>query len=60
VVFVQTDDGFVPQAVLVGRTDPTSAEILSGIEPGQRYVCANAFILKAELSKSTFAGNDDD
>lgn len=60
VVFVQTDDGFVPQAVRVGRTDPTSAEILSGIEPGQRYVCANAFILKAELSKSTFAGNDDD
>ncbi len=60
VVFIQTDEGFEPKAVRVGRTDPTSAEILSGIEPGQCYVCANAFILKAELSKSTFAGNDDD
>ena len=59
-VFVQTNDGFEPCPVQTGRTDPARVEILSGLEAGRRYVSANAFTLKAELSKDTFAGGDDD
>jgi membrane fusion protein, heavy metal efflux system len=51
VVFVQTEEGFVPRAVGLGRNDGEHAEVLSGLEPGARYVARNSFILKAELGK---------
>lgn len=51
VVFVRTDDGFAPRAVELGRSDGEHAEVLSGLEPGVRYVAKNSFILKAELGK---------
>jgi len=51
VVFVQTDDGFAPRAVELGRSDGEHAEVVSGLEPGVRYVAKNSFILKAELGK---------
>ena len=54
VVFVETDEGFVPQPVEVGRTNPTHAEILDGLEEGQPYVAQGAFILKAQLAKGAF------
>ncbi|MDE2812899.1 MAG: efflux RND transporter periplasmic adaptor subunit [Gemmatimonadota bacterium] len=54
VVFVETDEGFVPQPVQVGRTNPTHAEILDGLEVGQPYVAQGAFILKAQLAKGAF------
>ena len=54
VVFVETDEGFVPQPVQVGRTNPTHAEILDGLEEGQPYVSQGAFILKAQLAKGAF------
>ena len=54
VVFVETDEGFVPQPVEVGRTNPTHAEILDGLEAGQPYVAQGAFILKAQLAKGAF------
>ena len=54
VVFVETDEGFVPQPVQVGRTNPTHAEILDGLEEGQPYVAQGAFILKAQLAKGAF------
>jgi len=57
VVFVQKQEGFEPQPVIIGQADQTHVEIVSGLEDGQRYVAANAFSLKAELSKSSFGGH---
>lgn len=51
VVFVQTDEGFAPRAIELGRSDGKHAEVLSDLEPGARYVAKNSFILKAELGK---------
>ncbi|MFA5937759.1 MAG: efflux RND transporter periplasmic adaptor subunit [Sinimarinibacterium sp.] len=51
VVFVQTDDGFAPRPVVLGRSDGEHIEVLSGLEPGARYIAKNSFILKAELGK---------
>ena len=51
VVFVAEGDGFEARPVEIGRRDDTWAEILSGVQPGERYVAANAFILKAEIGK---------
>ncbi|MDN5850732.1 MAG: efflux RND transporter periplasmic adaptor subunit [Nitrococcus sp.] len=57
VVFVQTPEGFKPQPVEVGRSNAKLAQIVSGLKPGQSYVAANGFILKAEMLKSTFGGH---
>ena len=51
VVFVQTDEGFAPREIELGRSDGKHAEVLSGLEPGVSYVAKNSFILKAELGK---------
>ena len=54
VVFLETDEGFVPHPVEIGRTDRTHAEILSGLEVGEAYVAEGAFVLKAQLDKGAF------
>ena len=54
VVFVETDEGFAAKPVRLGQTGTTYVEILSGLEPGQRYVTRGGFTLKAELSKGAF------
>lgn len=51
VVFVQTEDGFEPRALELGRTDGDLAEVRTGLEPGETYATKNSFILKAELGK---------
>ncbi len=53
-VFVETADGFEARPVRVGRTNDTGVEIVSGIEPGERYVAAGGFTLKAEMSRGAF------
>jgi cobalt-zinc-cadmium efflux system membrane fusion protein len=53
VVFVVEDDGFKKRPVVVGGSNKTHTALVSGIEPGERYVAGGAFILKAELSKGT-------
>ena len=53
-VFVQTDEGFVPQPVTLGRSTETYAEVTKGLQPGQRYAMKGAFTLKAELGKGAF------
>ncbi|MCH9031373.1 MAG: efflux RND transporter periplasmic adaptor subunit [candidate division Zixibacteria bacterium] len=55
VIFVRTSEGFKPEPVTIGRTDPVSVEILSGLEVGQMYVSKGGFTLKAELEKSSFS-----
>lgn len=53
-VFVQTEKGFEPRPVTLGRANDTSVEVTSGLSAGQRYVTQGAFTLKAELSKAAF------
>ena len=54
VVFVETDEGFEPRPVALGRRTRDHAEVVSGLEPGERYVAKGGFSLKAELGKETF------
>lgn len=54
VVFVRHDDGFVPQPVVIGKSNTYGVEITNGIKPGQVYVAKNGFSLKAELQKDAF------
>ncbi len=58
-VFVQTEEGFVPAPVTLGRSTETYVEVTEGLQPGQRYVTKGAFTLKAELSKGAFGDGHD-
>jgi cobalt-zinc-cadmium efflux system membrane fusion protein len=58
-VFVPTDRGFGPTAVETGRQVGDRVEIVSGLKPGQPFVSAGTFTLKADLEKDTFGGDDD-
>jgi cobalt-zinc-cadmium efflux system membrane fusion protein len=57
VVFVHTDEGFVPSPVELGRQNGSQVEILSGLDEGETFVTKGSFLLKAELAKSE-AGHD--
>jgi len=50
-VFVQTPEGFEARPVTLGRANETHVEVLTGLEPGERYAASETFILKAELAK---------
>jgi len=50
-VFLETDRGFVPQTVVVGRSNDTSVEITTGLKAEQKYVSRGAYTLKSELNK---------
>jgi cobalt-zinc-cadmium efflux system membrane fusion protein len=52
VVFIAEGDVFEAQPVVLGRRDAERVEIVSGLAPGQAYVAAGSFILKAEAGKS--------
>ena len=52
---LQKYEGFEPVPVKVGRVNKSSAEILSGLEVGQKYVSKGGFTLKAELEKSSLS-----
>ena len=57
VVFVEQGDALVAVPVRLGAGDADRVEVLSGLEPGQRYVAENAFVIKAELGKDRFGGH---
>jgi cobalt-zinc-cadmium efflux system membrane fusion protein len=57
VVFIAEGDVLEAQPVVVGRHDAERVEIVSGLAPGQAYVAAGSFIVKAEAGKSG-AGHD--
>ena len=59
VVFVKHEDGFMPQAVTIGRSNSTAVEILTGLKQGQEYVSKGGFTLKAELQKESFGEGHD-
>lgn len=52
VVFVQTDEGFEPREVSVGRTTTEKAEILRGLTEGERYVARNVLALTTEMNRA--------
>jgi cobalt-zinc-cadmium efflux system membrane fusion protein len=54
VVFIETEEGFVPTPVTLGRGNAAQVEVLAGLQPGQTYVSQGAFTLKAQLSKGAF------
>lgn len=51
VVFVLEGETYEPRIVTLGRSDPFLTEILSGLEPGERYVVENSYLIKADLEK---------
>ena len=51
-VFLAEEHGFEFVPVITGRRDRTRVEITSGLKPGQEYVVAGAFELKAILMTS--------
>lgn len=53
VVFLALEDGFEAHPVKTGRQSDTEVEIVSGLEPGVRYVVKGSFHLKAKLITET-------
>jgi cobalt-zinc-cadmium efflux system membrane fusion protein len=53
VVFVETDGGFAPRAVRVGRAGESAVELLEGLASGERYVSRGGFTIKAELGRES-------
>ena len=51
-VFVRTEQGFVVRPVLVGVRSNGSAQVISGLQAGERVATRNAFLLKAESKKN--------
>lgn len=51
VVFVLEGETYEPRIVSVGSSDPFLTEILTGLDPGERYVVANSYLIKADLEK---------
>jgi len=54
VVFVATDEGFVPRPVRTGSSNGDFVEIVDGVQKGERYAQTGAFTLKAQMAKATF------
>ena len=52
VVFVQDGDVFEPRQVRIGGSSESHTQIVSGLEPGERFVARNVLALKAELNRA--------
>ena len=50
-VFVEHDGAFEPRPVRIGQRTGDTAEVLSGLETGERVVVKNGFALKAEMNR---------
>jgi cobalt-zinc-cadmium efflux system membrane fusion protein len=51
VVFFRFGDWFEARPLTLGRTDGVWVEVLSGLQPGDRYAATNSFAIKAEIGK---------
>jgi cobalt-zinc-cadmium efflux system membrane fusion protein len=52
VVFAQVGNTYEVRMLELGRTDGDFVEVLGGLDPGERYVTANSFLVKADAMKS--------
>ncbi len=52
VVFAQVGDVYEVRMLELGKTDGVWTEVLGGLEPGERYVTGNSFLIKADIDKS--------
>ena len=57
-VYVESGEGFERRKVQVGRATDTSAEIISGLKPGEKVAVTGVFILKSETNKDKLKGDD--
>lgn len=51
-VFVETQAGWTPRPVVLGRQGDLRAEVIAGLTAGERILAKNSFLLKAELGKA--------
>ena len=52
VVFGRYGDKFEARPLELGRSDGEMVEVLSGLEPGERYAARNSFVIKADIGKA--------
>jgi cobalt-zinc-cadmium efflux system membrane fusion protein len=52
VVFAQVGDIYEVRMLEMGKSDGVWTEVLGGLEPGERYVTENSFLIKADIEKS--------
>ncbi|MBB3061314.1 efflux RND transporter periplasmic adaptor subunit [Microbulbifer rhizosphaerae] len=52
VVFVKVGDVYEARPLELGRSDGRVTEVLDGLKPGERYVTANSYLIKADIEKS--------
>lgn len=57
-VFVPTQQGFERRNVKLGQSDGKKVEVLSGLDPKEKYVADKTFLLKAELFKGSAEDED--
>ncbi|MDZ7669892.1 MAG: efflux RND transporter periplasmic adaptor subunit [Gammaproteobacteria bacterium] len=55
VAFVRTGHTYEARPLELGRSDHERAEVLEGLRPGEEYVVANSYLIKADLEKSSAA-----
>jgi membrane fusion protein, heavy metal efflux system len=52
VAFINVGDTYEFRPLELGRSDGEQVEILGGLKPGDRYVTANSYLIKADIEKS--------
>lgn len=57
-IFVREGKAFEAREVKLGARDDNHVQVISGLNPGDRYVAANSFLLKAELGKGQTEDQD--
>ncbi len=58
VVFVVTSKGIEKRKVKLGLSGRENVEVLEGLQPGERYVATQTFLIKAELGKGAVDHDD--
>ena len=57
VVFIQVGEIYEVRPLQLGKTDGRFSEVLSGLNPGDRYVVENSYLIKADIEKSGASHN---
>lgn len=57
-LFIVNSEGIQKRPVKLGRSDQLCTEVLSGLEPGERYLGSQTFLIKAEFGKDSLEDDD--